>query len=266
MDDNNRKRRQNDPSQYTSSDPRFSQDQSQGRSGPGGSIDRFRAPPALAASPSIGRGMTGAGSGYGYYGETASPYVPPLPGNNMQYQPEYGPDQRQQQNYASYNPSMLYNMSQQTPQSTVYDAPQQYQSRQPAAMQMLSEVAAPYYAAEASSASGAPVLQQASSTSSTAYQQSPPDRTPIMQGYSGAMGPMGNIGQGPPESMEQAEYASSSLDEAYATYQSALKEIFSAVKHGMLADASSSLIEVSDWLLTHVQDLGEPHSSWRSGW
>jgi hypothetical protein len=58
--------------------------------------------------------------------------------------------------------------------------------------------------------------------------------------------------------MEDQEYpATSGLDEAYASYQSALKEIFQNVKSGILQAASESLLNVSDWLLSHVTELGK---------
>jgi hypothetical protein len=46
------------------------------------------------------------------------------------------------------------------------------------------------------------------------------------------------------------------MEAAYTAYQTALKEIFQNIIHGRLADASSSLLEVSEWLLGHVGDLG----------
>lgn len=53
------------------------------------------------------------------------------------------------------------------------------------------------------------------------------------------------------------EYAApENLDEAYASYQSALKAIFQNIRDGALASASESLLTVSDWLLSHVAELG----------
>lgn len=47
------------------------------------------------------------------------------------------------------------------------------------------------------------------------------------------------------------------MEAAYTAYQTALKEIFQNIIHGRLVDASSSLLEVSEWLLGHVGDLDE---------
>lgn len=153
---------------------------------------------------------------------------------------------------------MMYGVSQQASQTAVYDQATQY-PRQPAAMQMLSDVASPYYAGDSANAPVAPVLQhQASTSSTTVYQQSPADRNQLLQGYAGGMGGMGNMAAAAPEALEEAEgYEATSLDQAYTTYQNALKEIFQNIRNNMLVEASASLLEVSDWLLSHVGDLGE---------
>jgi hypothetical protein len=177
----------------------------------------------------------------------------------MQYQPGYPQDQRQQPGFTAYSPELMYNVAQQATPSNVYDSTQQFQTRQPAGMQMLSDVAGPYFTNEPTSAPGPPNLQhQASSGSSNVYQQSPADRTPLLQqGYASNMA-MGGIPQGPPEMMEEEDFQSHvpGLDTAYTSYQTALKEIFQNIIHGRLAEASSSLLEVSEWLLGHVKELG----------
>jgi hypothetical protein len=179
----------------------------------------------------------------------------------MQYQPGYSQDQRQQQSFTAYNPDLMYNVSQQAPQNTVYDSTPQFQTRQPAAMQMLSDVAAPYFPNEPSSAPGPPGLQHHASSGSSYQQQqpSPGDRAPLLQqGYPGAMG-LGGMPQPAPEIMEEEDFQAHGpgMEAAYTAYQTALKEIFQNIIHGRLADASLSLLEVSEWLLGHVGDLGK---------
>jgi hypothetical protein len=188
-----------------------------------GSIDRYRAAPPMTTPPSAGRGIGGPSSGYSYYIETTSTFPTALPANTMHHQPEYGPDQRSQ-SFSSYSLSMMYNFNQQGPQSAVYEAAQHFQQRQPAAMQLLPEVAGSYYAGEPSN----------------------PPAAPITNGMT----------QGPAEFME--EQVRAGMDEAYNSYLNALKEIFQNIRNGMLVEASSSLIEVSNWLLSHVTELGEP--------
>lgn len=46
------------------------------------------------------------------------------------------------------------------------------------------------------------------------------------------------------------------LDEAYASYQSTLEEIFRNIRGGVLVSASDSLLDASRWLLSHVVELG----------
>jgi hypothetical protein len=217
----------------------------------------------MTTPSSAGRGI--GPSGYGYYTEPAPAFPTALPASTMHYQPEYGSDQRQHQNFNSYNPNIMYNVNQQAPPSAVYETTQHFQPRQPATMQLLSEATAPYYAGEPSNAPVAPILQhQPSSSSSTTY-QSPADRNPLLQGYGGSMLGISGMNQGHAEVMEEEEYTAAAadqnragLDEAYISYQNALKEIFQSVRNGMLVEAGSSLLEVSDWLLSHVDELGEP--------
>jgi hypothetical protein len=257
MDDDSRRRRQNEPP-YSGSDPRFKVD-NQGRDFSNSSSERYR-PAPLTTPPSAAREAGGATAYPAYYQEQASSFPAPLPSNPMQYQPGYTQDQRQQQSFAGYNPDLMYNVSQQGPQNTVYDSTPQFQARQPAAMQMLSDVAAPYFPNEPTSAPAPPGLQHhASSGSSYQQQASPGDRAPLLQqNYPGAMG-LGGMPQPPPEIMEEEDFQQPipGMEAAYTAYQTALKVIFQNIINGRLADASLSLLEVSEWLLGHVVDLGK---------
>ena len=257
MDDNIRRRRQNEPP-YPGPDPRFNAEQSRGFSS--SSSERYR-PAPLTTPPAAARGA-GATAYPTYYQESATSFPAALPTNTIQYQAGYAQDQRQQPGFTAYNPEMMYNVAQQAAPGNVYDSTQQFQTRQPAGMQMLSDVAGPYFTNEPTSAPGPPTLQHhASSSPANVYQQhqqSPADRTPLLQqGYPGNM-TMGGIPQGPPEMMEEDEYPTQGpgMEAAYTTYQTALKEIFQDIINGRLAEASSSLLEVSEWLLGHVGDLG----------
>jgi hypothetical protein len=262
MDDNTRRRRQNEPP-YPGPDPRFNADQSQSRGGfAGSSSERYR-PSPITTSPTTGRGTGGGATAYsGYYQEPTSAFPGTLPPNTMQYQPSYAQDQRQQQNFATYNPDLMYNVTQQAPTTNVYDSNAQFQTRQPAAMQMLSDVAAPYFPNESTSTPGPPALQHhQSSSSSTVYQQhqqSPGDRGPILQQSYASNMAMGGMPQGAPEIMEEDEFQAQGpgMEAAYTAYQTALKEIFQNIINCRLGEASQSLLEVSEWLLGHVGDLG----------
>jgi hypothetical protein len=265
MDDNHRRRRQNEPP-YPVADQRFAADQSQVRGFASSSAERYR-PAPLTTSPSTARGTAGSGGYPGYYQESSTSFPAALPPSNMQYQQGYAQDQRQQQSFAGYNPDLMYNVAQQPSQSNVYDASSQFQARQPAAMQMLSDVAAPYFPNEQSNTPAASSLQHhASSTSSAVYQQhhsSPDSRAPLLQQSYAAGMTMGGIQQVAPEIMEEDDFQAQGpgMEAAYTAYQTALKEIFQNIIHGRLSDASQSLLEVSEWLLGHVGDLGRLYFS-----
>jgi hypothetical protein len=263
MDESNRRRRQNE-SPYTGTDPRFNAGQGQQSRGfPSTSAERYRAAP-LTASPIAGR-ASGRAAAYpataGYYQEPQPAFPAALPENPLQYQAGYPQDQRQQQNFTGYNQDLMYNVAQQAPQANVYDSSQQFQPRQPAAMQLLSDVAAPYFPNEPTSVSGPPGLQHHAPSGSSAvyqqHQQSPGDRAPMLQqGYAGAMA-MGGMPQAA-EAMDEDEFQvqGTGMEAAYTAYQTALKEIFQNIIQGRLAVAAQSLLEVSEWLLGHVGDLG----------
>lgn len=58
-----------------------------------------------------------------------------------------------------------------------------------------------------------------------------------------------------PDTMQECANAAG-LGDAYASYQLTLQDIFQNVRDGVLATASKSLLAVSDWLLSHVEELG----------
>lgn len=209
--------------------------------------------------------MGGTAAYSGYYQEPAAAFSTAMPQNTMPYQSEYGQDTRQTQNFSAYNPNMMYNVSQTGTQSTVYDTSQQFPSRQPAGMQMMpTDVAASYFPSEpTNAAAAAQALQQPAAASSTSavYQQSPADQQRAMlQNYPSGMASMSAMSQtssAPDQAMEEQDYsASAEMGEAYEQYQTALKEIFTNIRNGVLVSASESLLTVSDWLLSKVAELG----------
>ena len=271
MDDNRGQRRQNEPPTHSASNPRYHpslhEQSQQRRSFTGSHSDRFR--PAPLNTPSSGARGIGSSAGYSaYYQEPSATgfSTAAIPQGTMGYHhtpADYGqPDTRQTQSFAgAYNPTaMIYNVPQATgPQSTaVYDTSQQFSSRQPAGLQMMStDVAAPYFSGEAANTATASALQAqtGSSGASQVYQQTG------LQNYSASnMAAMGGMPtQSAPTQdvrMEEEYPAPEGLDAAYASYQSALKAIFQNIQDNALASASDSLLSVSDWLLSHVAELG----------
>jgi hypothetical protein len=72
----------------------------------------------------------------------------------------------------------------------------------------------------------------------------------------GSMPAIGGLTPAPEVRGEEEYPAAAGLGEAYTRYQSALKKIFQNIHDGVLATASDSLLTVSDWLLSHVVELG----------
>jgi hypothetical protein len=64
-------------------------------------------------------------------------YAPQLQDTSLQYQPEFPLDTQRTQQYAQYPAQMMYDMPQQAPQQSPYDPVQQFQHRQPAAVEVL---------------------------------------------------------------------------------------------------------------------------------
>ncbi|KAL1878084.1 hypothetical protein VTK73DRAFT_8135 [Phialemonium thermophilum] len=195
-----------------------------------------------------------------------------MPQSSMGYHQaaaDYGQaDTRHAQGFTTgpYNPTaMMYNV-----QSTagaqnpgVYDTGPPFPPRQPAALQIMeTDVGGPYFPGEpTNTAAAAPAMhpQSEPSAAQAVYHQQQG-----LQNYSSSMASMGGLGSQATTtsasqnvSMEEEELpAISGLDEAYASYQSALREIFRNIQDGVLATAGQSLLRVSDWLLSHVVQLG----------
>lgn len=176
---------------------------------------------------------------------------------------------------------MMYNVPQATTQNPVYDTPgSSFDLRQPAAPQMMpadTTMTAQYFSNEPTNAAAASAMQQQQPSSAQAaavYQQGPSDRNTMMN-YPSNIAGMQTMGAqatptAPPDvSMEDSsEYpGGADLNQAYTQYQDALKEIFKNIRDGALVTASESLLSVSEWLLSHVHELGKnerlPSSSGR---
>ncbi|KAI1429495.1 hypothetical protein F5Y12DRAFT_406696 [Xylaria sp. FL1777] len=275
MDDNARRRRQDQPGS-SSSNPRHSlHDPNASRRSYGtAGLDRYR-PAPLHTDPPGPRSMAATASYSGYYQEPAAAFSHAMPQSTIAYSTDYAQDSRQTQGYNTYNTSMLYNVPQAGTQSTVYDTSQQFPSRQAAGLQMMpADVAAPYFPSEPTNAAAAAGLQpQTASSSTSAVYQSPADQRMLQQTYPGSITSMSGMAQagGPEQVVEEQEYgtaatattstaaasaASTAMGEAYEQYQGALREVFTNIQNGVLQTASESLLGVSEWLLSKVVELG----------
>ncbi|KAH7263946.1 hypothetical protein B0J15DRAFT_258433 [Fusarium solani] len=263
MDDPNRLRRQNEPPVHSTPNQRYSlNDPSQPRrSLAGASSDRYRPASLASSSPSAAvRGMGGSGNYSSYYPEPSASFsTANMPGTAMAYGSEYGQDSRQQpQSFGGYNTAatMMYNVAQPGAQNPVYDA-QQFGSRQPAAMQMMTpDVASTYFGSETGS-TGGPGLQQSaqgSSGSANVYQQS------NAMNYASNMSSVGAMPQATASAdvsmAEDHEYPDGALEEKWVNYQRQLGTIFQEIMNGSLESASETLLSVTSWLLSQVADLG----------
>ncbi|KAI1805559.1 hypothetical protein F4811DRAFT_570087 [Daldinia bambusicola] len=264
MDDHGRRRRPNEPPVNAPSNTRYPvhDPNAQGRSYGASGSDRYR-PAPLNTSPAASRGIGGTASYSGYYQEPAAAFSTAMQQNTMPYQSEYGQDTRQTQSFNTYNPSMMYNVPQASAQSAVYDTSQQFPSRQPAALQMIqTDVSNPYFPSEPTNAAAATSLQShagSSSTSAAVYQQSPVGQRTMLQNYPSGIAPMSGMAQAstPEQAMEEPDYSQTTeMSEAYARYQTALGEVFTNIRNGVLQAASESLLNISEWLLSKVVELG----------
>ncbi|KAI2782073.1 hypothetical protein F4815DRAFT_50673 [Daldinia loculata] len=264
MDDHGRRRRPNEPPVNAPSNTRYPihDPNAQGRSYGASGSDRYR-PAPLNTSPAASRGIAGTASYSGYYQEPAAAFSTAMQQNTMPYQSEYGQDARQTQSFSTYNPSMMYNVPQASAQSAVYDTSQQFPSRQPAALQMIqTDVSNPYFPSEPTNAAAATSLQShagSSSTSAAVYQQSPVAQRAMLQNYPSGIAPMSGMAQTstPEQAVEEPDYSQTAeMSEAYARYQTALGEVFTNIRNGVLQAASESLLNISEWLLSKVVELG----------
>jgi len=255
---------------HPTSDPRYARNDSRQPPRWFGAANRSDSyqPAALSTSPAAGgaRSLSGSAAGYGpYFGEQAAGA---FPATAMSYhQPaaaDYGQDARQTQALTgAYNTAgMMYNA-----QAPVYDtSAQPFSARPAAALQIVSpDVGSPYFQGEPAAAATAMQSQAASSSASPAVyrQQSYPAAGMASMGGLTAQASTGGSGTAD-VAMEEPEYgeaAPTSMEEAYAQYQATLREIFQKIGSGNLKSASEELLRISEWLLSHVTDLGEDRKS-----
>lgn len=210
------------------------------------------------SAPRIGAANQALGS-YGYV-PGQQQYPPHLQDTSLQYQPEFPHDSQRQQQYPQDAQNIMYNLQQQAPPQSPYDPVQQYQPRQSAAIEVLSNQfgVSPYYNTGQPSSAPDPVTipQQYVPTQ---FQQYPP---PLAGGTTLSSSYTADIAEYAqptvPDTSEQPEVAQSEgYDDAYHRYLTTLKEIFEKTRDGRLTEAGDSLLSVTSWLLGHADELGE---------
>ncbi|KAJ5570264.1 uncharacterized protein N7459_009694 [Penicillium hispanicum] len=205
-----------------------------------------------------------------------APASQPIQMHPQQQQPQsQQPRRRAPQDVAPFVPyesaSMLYGFSQQDPAQGPFDVVPQYPTRPSAAIEALSNhFAVPqYFAPEEPPGSAIPGLSSYLNASQLSYNQPGPMARPnISQPFPATMTEFTPTGAAatsrldPPPAQQQPDPSqlpsshSSSLDEAYGQYQRALRSTFDQTRAGRLVEASRSLMEISEWLVTNARDLG----------
>lgn len=208
--------------------------------------------------------MTGAHTqDMGNYGYPQGPQYPPaqVQSHSLQFPADYQQELQRSQNFPQYTSQMAYNVPQQPLPRSPYDAMPQYQPRQSAAIEVLSNqfgVPQYYHGPESIgvSAQTSPAQQYAPSQfqQSLPYQAPGLSRTSVPAAFPTGMAeyPHG----GTQDAVEQAEPEPSSPHEAYNHYQRAVRQIFEDTGTGRLVEAAHSLLQVSEWLHTHAKGLG----------
>jgi hypothetical protein len=177
------------------------------------------------------------------------------------YGSDYNQDGRQHsQSFGGYNTAaIMYNVAQSNTQTPVYDG-QQFGSRQPAAIHMITpDVTSTYFGTDAANASSSSLNPPAHSSGSSTglYQQKPSIN------YTSNMPSVGTMQQQVQGSAdvsineEDVENSDGALEEKWHNYQRQLATIFQDIANGSLDSASETLLTISNWLLSQVSDLGK---------
>lgn len=170
------------------------------------------------------------------------------------------------QDMPPYVPYELYGFGQQGPTQGPFDVVPQYPTRQSAAIEALSsQFSVPqYFAPEEPTGTGIPAGLSTYLNAQVPYNQpSPMARPSTTQHFPVSMTDFSSIGAAPTSRVEPPADASqmpsadpSGLDEAYTQYQRAIRSTFDQTRAGRLVEASRSLLEISEWLVTNARDLG----------
>lgn len=216
------------------------------------------------SSPTMPAGNT---SGYVYYEEGPQTASLPLPQGTLQYQTEFSQDHQRQQTFSQYGSGLMYGIPQQLPHSQSYDPVQPYQQRRRStAIEVLSTqfagVPSFYAAGEPTTAPAATVPSQQAPAQFTSHQtfpqQSSGTRSTLGPVYAPTMSEVQQIGATQPmTASSDFSQGTPNYDADYGQYQTALKRTFENVRNGQLAEAAQTLLEISEWLLTHADALGE---------
>ncbi|RPA86113.1 hypothetical protein BJ508DRAFT_321789 [Ascobolus immersus RN42] len=194
----------------------------------------------------------------------------------MGYQPDYSQETPRQQSYPSYGSSMEYGMPQAATSSYATYPARQTTSMNSVLPNQISQFTTQYY------------VPSEPSTPVSAISTIPPPPPPSQPQYSPvgyeqarytsnyiapptmsqqAAEPLPDYGQTQqqthlqreqPQQQQQQLQATSQMDteDAYSEYQRALHETYQMIRDGRLSTAGTSLLKVSEWLLSNAVTLG----------
>ena len=285
MDGDNRRIKHHDPSSFPS------------RSGVGrrsvarpvaGATDRFRQSTLQPTrgdpsdlSHATGRARMPTYADYGYTDtpfqggslqpEELQPYVPDF-ARQQQTLREQQRQQQVQQQFASYEPEMVYHLNQ--PGHAPYEVVPPYPARQSAAIEALSsQFAVPqYFSPTEPTGTGVPAVVSPYLTpqlpSGVYNQPGPIGRSSTAQHFPATMTDFTTVAatarleqQSPPQQQHHMAAASEcmnlNLGEAYNQFEQALRGTFDHSRSGRLVEANRSLLEISEWLVANARELGK---------
>lgn len=227
MDGHGPTRRQNEPRQYAGSGDRFAPLQESARSFSNELAARRRQQGVAGTSSSSQRNAL---SNYNFYAAQQPPFTAVSSVDQMAYQTDYAQEPRQQQtNYTSYDSNLTYGMNQQPLGGLMYESSQQFNQQQSAAGQVLSNTN-PFYTSES----------MAAQVQSGIYSESVSSIGLSQTRQEGTAGPG----------------SSATIDHGYRRCSADLAQIFQNISDGTLAVASQLLSAFSEWLISHVEDMG----------
>ncbi|KAJ5822793.1 hypothetical protein N7447_005133 [Penicillium robsamsonii] len=166
--------------------------------------------------------------------------------------------------FSPYESSMLYGFSQQGPTQGHFEVVPQYQTRQSAAIDVLSNQFVPqYFPPEESAGSGVAGLSYLNAQLQPYNQPGPMARPNTTQSFSAPISDF-TVGSGSMNRLDQPQTESQqsdqlSLEEAIGRYHRILRRTFDQTRAGRLVEAGGSLLEISEWLVTNARDLGLLH-------
>lgn len=214
-------------------------------------------------SPSVGS-MTGAQHHeMGNYGYPQGPqYHPPqVQSSSLQFPTDYHPDLQRSQNFPQYPSQMAYNVPQQQQPRSPYDAMPQYQPRQSAALEVLSnQFSVPHFYQGGESIGVSAQTSPAQHYAPSQFQQPLPyqatgiGRSAIPPAYPTDMAEYPHSGT--QEAAEQAQPESATHGAELHRYQQTVRGVFEDIGRGRLVEAAQSLLEISERLLGRAKDLG----------